>query len=111
MVINEAMKQSFEKIALPVANRKKLGVIAMKVFAQEELVGEADPEKLLYYSLSLPVSLAVVGMPSFEHIEQNVALAKAFKPMPKKEMLELSAALSARKKMALDRFFASHIDG
>jgi uncharacterized protein len=110
MTINEAMKQSFEKVALPVANRKKMGVIAMKIFAQEELVGEAEPEKLLYYSLSLPVSLAVVGMPKFEHIDANVAMAKAFKPLPKKEMQELSAALSAKKKMALDHFFSRHID-
>src|SRR5207245_5576353 len=38
MEINEAMKTSFQTIALPVANRKKMGVIAMKVFAQEGLL-------------------------------------------------------------------------
>src|SRR5262249_2276510 len=110
MVINEAMKPSFETIALPVANRKKMGVIAMKVFAQEGLVGQAPPEKLMYYALSLPVTLCVIGMPKIEHIDQNVAMAKAFKPLPKSEMQELAKRLSEKNKMALDRYFSNHID-
>jgi hypothetical protein len=110
MQINEKMKPSFESIALPVAKKKNLGVIAMKIYAQEELLGQAPVEKLLYYSLSLPVSLAVVGMPKFEHIEENVRMAKAFKPMPKKEMQQLSQALSDKNKAALDRMFADHVD-
>jgi aryl-alcohol dehydrogenase-like predicted oxidoreductase len=110
MEINEAMKTSFETIALPVAVRKKMGVIAMKIYAQEGLTGEAPAEKLLYYSLSLPVSLAVVGMPSLDFIEQNVQLARAFKPLPKSEMQQLSGTLAPKHKMALDRRFANHID-
>ena len=42
MVTNDAIKTSFETIALPVANRKKMGVIAMKVFAQDALIGPAS---------------------------------------------------------------------
>ena len=38
---------SFERLALPVAVRKKMGVIAMKVFGQEQLLGAAPPDKLL----------------------------------------------------------------
>jgi predicted aldo/keto reductase-like oxidoreductase len=72
MVPNEAIKTSFETVALPVASRKQMGVIAMKVFAQDALIGQATPEKLLHYSLSLPVTTAVTGMPKFEHIEENV---------------------------------------
>src|SRR5579864_938163 len=110
MEINEAMKTSFETVALPVAVRKKMGVIAMKIYAQEGLIGQAQPEKLLYYALSLPVSLAVAGMPTLDFIEQNVALARAFKPLPKPEMKELSGRLAAKNKMALDRRFANHVD-
>lgn len=110
MEINEAMKTSFETVALPVAVRKKMGVIAMKIFAQEGLTGEAPAEKLLYYSLSLPVSLVVVGMPTLDFIEQNVQLARAFKPLPKSEMQQLSGTLAPKHKMALDRRFANHID-
>jgi predicted aldo/keto reductase-like oxidoreductase len=110
MVINQALKPSFETIALPVANRKKMGVIAMKVYAQEELMGQASPEKLLYYALSLPVSVAVVGMPKLEHIEDNVRMVKAFKPLPKSEMKQMSSTLSDKNKAALDRFFRDHAD-
>jgi uncharacterized protein len=110
MEINEAMKTSFETVALPVAVRKKMGVIAMKIYAQEGLVGQAPPEKLLYYSLSLPVSLAVAGMPTLDFIEQNVATARAFKPLAKSEMQELSGRLAAKNKLALDRRFANHVD-
>ncbi|MGO4883998.1 MAG: aldo/keto reductase [Bryobacteraceae bacterium] len=111
MVPNPDLKTSFEEVALPVARRKKLGVIAMKIFAQEALVGQAPPAKLLYYPLSLPgVTLAVAGMPKFEFIDQNVALAKAFQPLPPAEMRELSAGLAARNKVALDRFFSMHVD-
>ena len=112
MVLNADLKTSFEDVALPVARQKKMGVIAMKIFAQEALVGQAPPEKLLYYPLSLPgVTLAVAGMPKFEFIDQNVALAKAFKPLPPAEMRQLSTGLAARNKVALDRFFSRHVDG
>ena len=110
MVPNPAMKTSFETVALPVANRKKIGVIAMKVFAQDALTGDAAVEKLLYYSLSLPVTTAVVGMPKVEQIEKNVQLAKAFRPLPKTEMEELSRRLSEKNKAALDLFFSNHVD-
>ena len=110
MVMNPAMKASFQTLALPVAKRKKMGVIAMKISAQEGLIGQATFEKLMYYSLSLPVTLVTVGMPKPEFIDQNVALAKAFKPMPKAEMQELSQRLSEKNKEALDRFFSDHVD-
>lgn len=110
MVPNKAIKLSFETTALPVAVGKKMGVLGMKVFAQEALVGQATPQKLLYYTLSLPVTAAVVGMPKLEHIEENVRLAKTFQPLPAAEMQELSGRLSARNKQALDRFFEHHVD-
>jgi hypothetical protein len=110
MIPNPEMKPSFESTALPVANRKKMGVIAMKVYAQDALWNQAKAEKLLYYSLSLPVTTAVVGMPKMEHIDDNVRMAKAFKPLPRSEMKQLSQVLSEKNKQALDLFFAQHVD-
>jgi aryl-alcohol dehydrogenase-like predicted oxidoreductase len=110
MTLNKAMKTSFESVALPVAVRKKMGVIAMKVMGQEFLIGQATPEKLMYYALSLPVTTASIGMPKFEHIEDNVRLAKAFKPLPEQEMRELSKTLSQKTKMAMDSFLSHHVD-
>jgi uncharacterized protein len=86
-------RASFEQVALPVAVRKKMGIVAMKVFAQDALTGKAPAEKLLSYSLSLPVTAAVVGMPKPEHIEQNARLAKAFRPLDAAEMRRFSEEL------------------
>ncbi len=110
MVPNPQMKSSFQQLALPVANHKKMGVIAMKVMAQDALIGQTSAEKLLQYSLSLPITAAVVGMPKVEHIDENIKLAKAFKPMTQSEMHQLAAPLSEKNKLALDRFFADHVD-
>jgi predicted aldo/keto reductase-like oxidoreductase len=110
MVPDKTMKTSFETVALPVAVRKKMGVIAMKVMGQEFLVGQATPEKLLSYALSLPVTTASVGMPKLEHIEDNVRLAKAFKPLSEREMQELSTTLSRQNKAAMDLFLSHHVD-
>jgi predicted aldo/keto reductase-like oxidoreductase len=110
MVPNPDMKPSFESIALPVAQAKKMGIIAMKIFGQEALVGAAPPDKLLYYSLSLPVTTAVVGMPKPEHIEENTRLARAYKPLPRAEMRSLSKELSEKYKLALDQQLHHHHD-
>lgn len=101
---------TFEQLALPVAVRKKMGVIAMKVFGQEHLIGAAAPEKLLAYALSLPVSLASVGMPQAAHIEANVAFARAFAPMAPSERSRLTESIATRRKLAMHRFFRHHED-
>ena len=101
---------SFETLALPVARRKNLGVIAMKIFAQEQLSGKATPEQLIRYSMSLPVTAVVVGMPKIEYLEKNVQIAKGFQPMPPDEMKQLSDQLAGAYKVAIDTHFADHID-
>jgi len=101
---------SFERLALPVATRKHIGVIAMKVFGQEQLLGAAPVEKLLSYALSLPVSLASVGMPQLEHIERNVVLARAFTPMSTRQRRQLEESIESGRKLAMHQFFAAHQD-
>jgi predicted aldo/keto reductase-like oxidoreductase len=110
MVPNPTIKTSFETLALPVAVRKKMGIVGMKVFAQDALIGQAAPERLLYYTLSLPVAAAVVGMPKMEHIDDNVRMVKAFKPLTTSEMRQMSGTLSEKNKEALDLFFRTHVD-
>jgi uncharacterized protein len=102
--------KSFERLALPVAIRKQMGVIAMKVFGQEQLIGAASVEKLLCYALSLPVSLASVGMPRLEYIQSNVALAKSFTPMPEGERKRLIDSIESSRKLAMLQFFRDHQD-
>jgi uncharacterized protein len=100
----------FEELALPVAVRKGMGIIAMKVFAQDQIVGAAPIEKLLAYSLSLPVSLASVGMPKPEFIERNIELARAFSPMSDADRRSLAASIAAERKVSLNEFFRHHED-
>jgi len=107
---NQKPEISFQTVALPAAQKKNLGVIAMKIFAQEKLAGDAPAETLLRYSLSLPVATAVVGMPKIEHIEANAAVARKFQRLPAEEMRDLSRSLSGKRKVALDRFFCRHVD-
>lgn len=106
----DGMPRSFEQIALPVALKKKMGVTAMKVFAQEKLLGETSIENLVRYSMSLPVASAVCGMPKLEHIDQNIAIAKAFRPMPRLEMDQLTNQIAEHKKLAIVDFFHDHQD-
>lgn len=110
MIMNPDLPTSFEETALPVALKKKMGVIAMKIFAQERLVGKAKIADLIRYSLSLPVGAAVLGMPKFEYIDENVQVAKAYAKMPKSEMKDMSEKLSKQYKAGLDRFFENHVD-
>src|SRR5262249_61812284 len=99
-----------ERRALPVAVRKEMGVIAMKVFGQDQIVGAAPIEKLLSYSLSLPVSLASLGMPKPEFIERNIELARAFTPMSGAERRRLTDSITAERKVSLATFFRDHLD-
>src|SRR6266540_3570405 len=109
MAMNPARALRFEEMALPAANKKNLGVILMKVTAQEKLLGPggAEPGTLLRYAWSLPVSAVVCGMPKVAFIEANVASARAFAPMPASEMDELRSRL-AGKQAVLEQFFADH---
>ena len=117
MALNAALRAQvkdsppcFETVALPVALKKKMGVTAMKIFAQDALVGQASHDKLIRYSMSLPVAATVIGMPKVEHIEANVAVAKAFKPMPADEMKKMSGELAPKNQVAIHNFFRNHVD-
>jgi hypothetical protein len=101
---------NFETVALPVALRKKLGVIGMKVFGQDWLQGKAPAEKLVHYSMSLPVAGVVIGMPKPEHLEQNAALARNFKPLTPTEMRQISGSIAEEHKAAMEQFFQNHVD-
>lgn len=110
MQIAPAGPVSFEHLVLPVAKRKHIGVIAMKVFAQERLLGAAAPEKLLAYALSLPVSLASIGMPTPELIESNATFARTFKGMSLREREDLKNSIDSGRKHAMHEFFRDHED-
>jgi hypothetical protein len=49
-------------------------------------------------------------MPKMEYIEENIRVAKAFRPLPADEMRQISNTLAGEHKASIDRFFADHVD-
>jgi predicted aldo/keto reductase-like oxidoreductase len=113
MAMNPSRALQFEELALPAAKKKNLGVILMKVTAQEKLLGagsgKASIEPLIRYALSLPVSTAVIGMPKLQFIDQNIAIAKSFNPMNAGEMDQLRSQVASQR-VSLENFFMRHRD-
>jgi aryl-alcohol dehydrogenase-like predicted oxidoreductase len=93
---------------LPAANRKKMGVIAMKVMGggngclasgnpfktriqpfHDETSHQVDAKSLIRYTLGLPISVAVIGVATIEELEENISAVKETQPMASAEQREL----------------------
>jgi len=114
MALNPTGTGEFEKTALVAANKKGLGVIAMKVYGQEFLIGteggKQDADTLLHFAMSLPVTTAVAGMPRVEMLEHNVELARNFKPFSAEKMDQLRREMSVLHD-DMQHHLVGHIDG
>jgi aryl-alcohol dehydrogenase-like predicted oxidoreductase len=114
MALNASRNGRFEELALVAARKKNLGVIAMKVTGQEFLLGsgngKSDITSLLQYSLSLPVTTAVVGMPKLEMLEHNISVAKNFSQLPDNDMDRLRDAVQPSRQ-GLEKNLSGHLDG
>ena len=114
MALNASRNGRFEELALPAAKKKNLGVIAMKVTGQEFLLGEGSGktsiDALLHYSMSLPVSAAVVGMPQLPMLEHNIEVARSFKPLSGDEMDRMREQLTPLRE-GLEHKLVGHLDG
>lgn len=108
MAVNgaDAHYLSFGRYLLPLAQKKGMGIIGMKVTTRGRVLStwdpppvEAQPERLrtarrgtltmkeaLSYNLTLPVSTTIVGCDSVEHVEENVRIASEFSPLSPEEM-------------------------
>ncbi len=89
----DAHYRSFQKMAMPGCNRRKIGVIGMKA-----LGGGIIPKQLKIsaeicrrFVLSLPISTLVCGIRSREELQQDLAIARNFKPMTEKDIGQLLA--------------------
>jgi uncharacterized protein len=88
----DASFRSFEQHVLPEANRQGMAVFGMKSLGGSgEMVrkGGVTPQEGLRYAMSLPVSLTVSGMDTPEVLEQNLAVARGFRPYSNEEMQAL----------------------
>jgi len=110
---NDCRDLGFEETALPVAVEQGLGIIAMKVMGQDQIVGaypRYDYAKCLRYALSLPVSSATVGMPKVEHLPLNLEVVRDFKPYTPEEMQQIKRQAAGEIKTSFRNFMAGHQD-
>jgi len=101
-------RRPFREELLPAANRKKMGVIAMKVMGggngclvagnpfknrllpyHDETSHQVPAASLIRYALGLPISVAVIGVDSVDELKANVAVVKEAKFMTAAEQQEL----------------------
>jgi uncharacterized protein len=87
--------RSFEKEVIPVCLKKNVGVIGMKGLGGGSPNGRflthagMTSDECYRYCLSQPVATQVVGINSMQHLKQDVALARAFKPLSSGESKQL----------------------
>jgi aryl-alcohol dehydrogenase-like predicted oxidoreductase len=84
--------RSFSEQVLPMANQKGLAVFGMKSLGGSgEMVrkGAITAAEGLRYAMSLPVTVTISGMESFDVLEQNLAVARNFQPYAAVEMAQL----------------------
>ncbi|MDH3291197.1 MAG: aldo/keto reductase [Gemmatimonadota bacterium] len=78
---------------LPAANRKQMGVIAMKIPARGRVFqdgGLRSMKDAMCWVLTHPVSTVIVGCDTVAQLEENVRIAQEFQAMDKEELARVS---------------------
>jgi predicted aldo/keto reductase-like oxidoreductase len=94
-VINAARFNGNEDSLIPLALKRDLGIVAIKIMGQNALIGNVTGDDLLRYALTLPVSVANIGMDGFAPLESCVEVGK-------EPVLSSSEAERIRKKLNFD---------
>ncbi len=95
--VMDAHYRSFQKEVVPVCLESDVGVLGMKSLGggyPRSIIAETtdlDPQDCIRYALSLPVSSLVVGIISMQDLEQNLRIARDFKPLEPSAMDALAA--------------------
>jgi uncharacterized protein len=100
MALNPADKHHlpFITTVLPLAGKKGMGVIGMKIPARDRIFrpdGITSIKGPMSYVLTLPVSTVIIGCKTVKQLEENVEIARGFAPMPAAEMARLEQITSA----------------
>ncbi|HXX80374.1 MAG TPA: aldo/keto reductase [Thermodesulfovibrionales bacterium] len=93
----EPVYKNFIDEVIPVAQRKGMGIVGMKVYFRglaQKIPGHKTLEPFYRFALSHPLSTAVIGCDNIRQLEENVEFARAFKAMSKEEMEGIIDALS-----------------
>jgi len=99
MALNPADKyhRPFMDRLLPEANRKQMGVIAMKIPARGRIFREGGltsmPEALRW-TMSQPISTVIVGCDDVAQLEENISVASSFQPLNSSQMASIEAKVA-----------------
>lgn len=86
--------EDFEALPAPLAMRKGMGVVAMKVIRPRETVRGLAAEDLVRYALTLEdFHMANIGIDSLEVLDSNLEILRNFTPFDEDKMKELRMAL------------------
>jgi aryl-alcohol dehydrogenase-like predicted oxidoreductase len=102
MALNAADKHynPFIEKLLPVCVEKNMGIIGMKIPARDRIFhhgGIISMKEAMSYTLSLPVSTIIVGIDKIAELEENIAIAKAFKSLSEDEMMAIEEKVKPHK--------------
>lgn len=89
----EPSYKSFLEEVVPIANRKQMGIIGMKVYFRgfaAKLPSYSTMGPFLRFALSQPIATAVIGCDSIAQLDENVTFASSFSPMSGTEIQELT---------------------
>lgn len=80
---------SFEKLVLPKAVERNLGIQAMKTTANAKLLQSFSVKECLSYALSLPIHCIALGCTTIGQLEDDVRIAQSFRPYSQAELAAL----------------------
>jgi predicted aldo/keto reductase-like oxidoreductase len=93
---------SFEKMVLPVAVERGMGIQGMKSTANSKLLHSVNLRDCLSYVLSLPIHCLALGCTTIGQIEDDVRIAQQFKPLTTEESAKIRARAEKFKGPALE---------
>src|SRR5947208_16270012 len=88
----DASFRSFERLVLPEARQRGIGVLGMKSMngtAAAIRRGVLTAEEALRYAMSLPVATTIAGIDSHEVLDQDLRIARGFRPWTAAQMQAL----------------------
>jgi len=107
----DAHYKSFAATVIPEAQKRDVGILAMKTFGDASLVesGLVDPIDMLHYGMNLPTSVVITGIDKPEILDQAIAAATSFAPLSDDAVAAILAKTKdAARDGALERYKTSH---
>jgi aryl-alcohol dehydrogenase-like predicted oxidoreductase len=88
--------RSFERLVLPEAVKRRLGIVGMKpmAFQNAPKTGVVTSIECLHYAMSLPVSVTITGCETMERLQTALQAVRTFRPLDATAMQALRDRLT-----------------